>query len=383
MKILYGVQTTGNGHISRSREVIRELKSLGHEVQVLLSGRKPAMPSDLQDFTPYQAFEGLTFSSNRGRLQYFQTAFSLKFFQFYRDIAAYDVSGFDLVITDFEPLSARIARRKSIPSIGLGHQYAFFHDIPKSGANPLASFVIKNFAPVDYPVGLHWYHFNRPILPPIVPHKIGNGYNGHQQIGNKILVYLPFERLADILTLLHPFDRYEFFIYHRLDQPGENGHIHLRPYSRAGFLKDLVECSGVISNAGFELASESMSLGKKILVKPLAGQMEQLSNALVISSLKMGMAMARLNMASVAKFLDRPTRVPAKIPNVARLVAEWVESGYWEDVEGLAHKVWQQTVLPAEEDKGSLNHQSTIFNLQKEKRNGTESLFGMCPQGHE
>ena len=53
MRILYGVQTTGNGHISRSREVIRELKRLGHDVHVLLSGRKAAMPSELEEFTSY------------------------------------------------------------------------------------------------------------------------------------------------------------------------------------------------------------------------------------------------------------------------------------------------------------------------------------------
>ncbi|CAB1083996.1 Glycosyltransferase [Olavius algarvensis Delta 1 endosymbiont] len=121
MKILYGVQTTGNGHISRSREVIRELKNLGHEVQVLLSGRKPAMQSDLEAFEPYETFDGLTFCSHRGRLQYFQTALKLKLFQFYRDIAAYDSSDLDLVITDFEPLSSRIARRRSLPLIGVGH----------------------------------------------------------------------------------------------------------------------------------------------------------------------------------------------------------------------------------------------------------------------
>ncbi|CAB1083995.1 Glycosyltransferase [Olavius algarvensis Delta 1 endosymbiont] len=213
------------------------------------------------------------------------------------------------------------------------------HDIPKKGANPLASFVIKNFAPVDYPVGLHWHHFNRPILPPIVPYKIGNG---RQQIDNKILVYLPFEQLVDILSLLRPFQGYEFSIYHGVPQADDNDHIHLRPYSRTGFLDDLIECNGVISNAGFELASEALSLGKKILVKPLSGQMEQLSNALALTSLNLGMTMEKLDGDGVAQFLDRPSASRLKIPDVARLVAEWIEGGQWEDVEGLARKAWQQ-----------------------------------------
>lgn len=343
MKILYGIQTTGNGHISRSRELIRELKKLGHDVQVLLSGRKPEMPSELKDFHPYQRLNGLTFCTHRGRLKYFQTVFSLNLFQFYRDIASFNGSGYDMVITDFEPISARIARRKLLPSIGVGHQYAFVHDIPLGGDNLLTRFVIKKFAPTDHPVGLHWHHFNRPILPPIVPQTIDGCHN---RIDNKILVYLPFEHLNDILALLKPFRRCEFFIYHRLTKAEDRHNIHLRPYSRAGFLNDLIECSGVISNAGFELASEAMYLGKKILVKPLAGQMEQISNALAITSLKLGMAMNRLNSVRVAQFLDRPAGAPIKFPNVARLIAKWIEDGQWEDVEGLAKLAWQQTVLP-------------------------------------
>ena len=74
----------------------------------------------------------------------------MKLFQFYRDVAAYDVAGLDIVISDFEPLAARIARRHSLPLIGVGQHYAFIHDIPMRGANPLARFVIKNFAPVEF-----------------------------------------------------------------------------------------------------------------------------------------------------------------------------------------------------------------------------------------
>ena len=40
MNILYGVNATGNGHISRSRITISELKKRGHNVTVLFSGRK-------------------------------------------------------------------------------------------------------------------------------------------------------------------------------------------------------------------------------------------------------------------------------------------------------------------------------------------------------
>ncbi len=52
MRILFGVQGTGNGHISRSRELVRKLKSDGHEVEVLVSGRKEEELKEIEVFQP-------------------------------------------------------------------------------------------------------------------------------------------------------------------------------------------------------------------------------------------------------------------------------------------------------------------------------------------
>ena len=169
MKILYGVQATGNGHISRSREVVRNLKDLGHEVDVILSGRDPAGLWGIEIFQPFTVYRGLTFATSRGRMRYFKTALDLNLFEFYRDIRRFNASAYDLVITDFEPLSSRIASRAGLTCIGIAHQYAFLHDIPRSKANPVSRSVLRTFAPADHPIGLHWHHFGQPILPPIIP----------------------------------------------------------------------------------------------------------------------------------------------------------------------------------------------------------------------
>lgn len=67
-----------------------------------------------------------------------------------------------------------------------------------------------------------------------------------------------------------------------------NGHI-TRSREVVRLLKerghdDLTDCSGVIANAGFARSSESLYLGKKLLVKPLEGQLEQESNGLALES---------------------------------------------------------------------------------------------------
>lgn len=338
MKILYGVQATGNGHISRSREVIHHLKGLGHEVRVILTGRDQSHLWEMEAFEPYDTFRGLTFISQRGRVRILRTALQLNLVRFYRDIFAYDASGFDLVVTDFEPVAARIARRNKIPSIGVGHQYAFLYDVPVKKADPLSMWVVKNFAPTDFAAGLHWHHFDQPILPPIIPAHLKSDT---QIQPNKIIVYLPFETLEDIESLLRPYATHQFFIYCSIPVAKDNSHIHWRPFSRTGFLDDLRNCIGVISNAGFELLSEALYLGKKFLIKPLAGQMEQASNAYVISELQLGTVMKKLDQGAVEQFLKKPSVTPIRYPDVARMVAEWIESGNWEDVEGLARSAWK------------------------------------------
>ena len=338
MKILYGVQATGNGHISRSREVVRSLKDLGHDVRVILSGRDPALLWDMEVFEPFEAFRGLTFITIAGRVKYVATARQLNLIRFYHDISSYDAANIDLVITDFEPISARIAKKNKIPSIGIGHQYAFYYKIPVAGANPLARWIIKNYAFVDHPVGLHWDHFNQPILPPIIP---GHLKVAEQTIPDKILVYLPFEDLHDVRRLFENIRTHHFYIYSNVDHPEDSGNIHLRPFSRSGFLNDLVECNGVICNAGFELSSEALHIGKRILVKPIAGQMEQLSNALAISHLNIGMTMKSLNPEQVSAWLNSTPRLPMGYPDVAGILARWIENGGWEDIEALAEDTWR------------------------------------------
>src|SRR6185436_15133083 len=127
----------------------------------------------------------------------------------WRDVWSVDATGVDLVITDFEPVTARVARRRGIPSIGIGHQYAFVYDVPTVRSDPVSRYILRNLAAADIPLGLHWHHFGFPILPPIVPAYL----EVRHAIPNKILVYLPFEDNADIVAQLRGITTHDFFIY--------------------------------------------------------------------------------------------------------------------------------------------------------------------------
>ena len=339
MKILYVVQATGNGHISRSREVIKALKKNGHDVRTIFSGRDPSHLWDIDDFKPYDSFKGFTFHTAKGKIQYLATARDLSPIAFFKDIATYDAKDFDLAIVDFEPVTARIAKRNKLPSIGIGHQYAFIHPVPISHWDPMALMVLKKFAPVEYPLGLHWHHFDQPILPPIIPHMSTNNVKNDPQ---KVLVYLPMEDRDEVKDLFKPHKNFHFYYYTSVENPVDEENIHLRPFSREGFLNDLMDCGGVICNAGFELASEALHIGKKLLVRPLVGQIEQTSNALALTQLNLGTSMMYLEPDIVKNWLHKPSLKPLKYPDVAGTIAEWIGTGNWENYKELADRLWSE-----------------------------------------
>lgn len=64
MRILYGIQGTGNGHLSRTRLVAEQLHKQGAQVQYLISGRDQKSLFDMEMFGDYWHREGLTVQSS-------------------------------------------------------------------------------------------------------------------------------------------------------------------------------------------------------------------------------------------------------------------------------------------------------------------------------
>lgn len=351
MRILYGIQGTGNGHLSRSREVLAELLALGHDVRVLVSGRIHGSPPELGSTVQPLLREGLTFQTRAGRVQLLATALRLSPRRLWLDIRALDrlQPRPELVITDFEPISAWWARSRGVRSIGVGHQYAFVHPaVPLPAGNGAGKLVLRRFAPCDLPLGLHWSDFGQPILPPIVPVLPAPPGPGEPDL---LLVYLPFESRHSIRACLASLTHLRCRIYgHPSGPPQERGpgHLDWRPFSRAGFLEDLGRCAGVICGAGFELPSEVIHLGRRLLVKPLHGQLEQGANALALERLGLGWARPELTPDGIARWLESPAPVGRRWPHVARRVAQWIDAGDLRQPAELARVCWSDPPFPAQ-----------------------------------
>lgn len=341
MRILYGVQGTGNGHLARARAMVPGLHNAGIDFDIVFSGREREDFFNMEVFGEYRSFSGLTLAINRGRVDPFKTVFNVKIGEFLRDIRQFDTADYDLVLTDFEPVSAWVARLRKIPCISLSHQSAFAYSVPKVNGYIASRLVMKTFAPSGMKVGLHWHHFDQPVLPPITEPLLSM-----PQTKNKILVYMGFEELDDIHEFLMPFEQYQFFVFARIAEPHREGHISFNPLSHSEFHRHLQDCAGVISNSGFELASECLVLGKKLLVKPIQGQFEQLSNALALQALGRGTVIQSLDQSILQEWLELPPHQPIAYPDVVGAISEWLPEFRQHSIESLARSLWEKTPMP-------------------------------------
>lgn len=344
MHILYGVQTTGRGHLVRSRTIIAALKERGHEVDTLFSG-PPVEPIWLDALVePWTRCEGLTHVSIDGRISYLASARRLRPLRFLRDVRSISARGADLVISDYEPITARVAKRERRTSLGIGHLYAYAYPIPVAGRNQFNHAIMRRFAPVDVALGLHWYHFGQPVLPPMIAADVPDCSATRND--GPVLVYLSFESLDAVIRLLTELGEQEFRVYSRVETPYRVANVEVLPTSRAAFLADLARARGVICNAGFSLISEALHLGKRVLAKPVRHQTEQESNAESLEQLGLAAVCRRLDPVTISAWLDSPIPEPMSYPEVMNPLLDWIETRHWDSAQDLAAMLWSGTRMP-------------------------------------
>jgi len=337
LKFLFGIQGTGNGHITRSRIIIKLLRSKGHEVDIIISGRKKNELFGINDLKPYSVFNGISYETKKGKMKKLKTLKNVGIFQFLKDLKKIKNKNYDLVISDYEPLTAYLAKKWKKTSIGIAHQYAFEYNIPKTEYNLFNNFLMTKYAPVDINIGLHWHHFNQPILPPIIEK---NDFHDLNEKSDQLMVYLPWEDKKFVVDLLSKIENFTFLVYCNVKKQINIKNIKYRPLSRKTFLKDLKESEGIITNAGFETPSEALSMGKKVFVKPLKGQFEQLSNAKALKELQLATVTNKLTKKNIEKWCLKTERKKITCDGVADQIVKWIEKGNFDELDQLKSKFW-------------------------------------------
>lgn len=282
MKVLYAIQGTGNGHLSRARDIVPILQQKV-ELDILVSGVQAdvELPFDIK-----HQLKGWSFIfGKKGGVDLWATYKNSNFKQFRKEIALLDIEQYDLVINDFEPISAWAAKLHKVPCISMSHQAAVnAMESPKPKKRDLfGERILKYYAPTPSYVGFHFKRFNEHIYTPVIRGEIRNL---QPTVKNHYTVYLPAYGDPKLIAFFSNFKNTSWQIFSKHTQKSYSiNNIHIAPVNNQAFLKSFETCKGIICGAGFEAPAEALYLQKKLLVTPMKNQYEQQCNAEALKEL--------------------------------------------------------------------------------------------------
>jgi uncharacterized protein (TIGR00661 family) len=276
MKILYAIQGTGNGHISRAKDIIPALQKRV-ETDILISGTQ----ADIN--LPYvikHRYKGMSFVFGKsGNVDLLKTFKSNNLRRFYKEIKSCPVQDYDLVINDFEPISARAAKWRGIPCFSLSHQSALHSpNVPRpKHKDRIGKFILNHYAPADKAYSFHFKKYDDRIFTPVIRKEIRNHTVA---LGDYITVYLPAYGDKKLIKVLRKIKNTRFEVFSKHTQNAYiAGNIKISRINGDHFSESMAGCAGVLCGAGFETPAEALFLGKKLLVIPMKNQYEQHFNA--------------------------------------------------------------------------------------------------------
>jgi uncharacterized protein (TIGR00661 family) len=276
MKILYAIQGTGNGHLSRAKDIIPVLRKRC-ETDILVSGTQ----ADISlPFKVKYRLKGFSFVfGKKGGVDVWNTYVNANAKRLRDEIRSLPVKDYDFVINDFEPVSAWACLINKVPCVSLSHQAAVMDKnspMPKN-KDPFGRFILHNYAPSLVQFGFHFSRYSKNIFTPVIRNEIRSIMPTDQ---GYYTVYLPSYSNEELTERLKNFPKVKWQVFSK-HASGDtyDGNIEIHRITNEGFLSSLAGSTGVLCGAGFETPAEALYLGKKLLVIPMYNQYEQLCNA--------------------------------------------------------------------------------------------------------
>ena len=319
MKVLYAIQGTGNGHISRAREIIPHLQDYC-QCDILISGTQ----CDVELGIPVKyRFKGLGFVfGKKGGIDMWNTTMNANLPNFRREIAQLPVEDYDLVINDFEPVSAWACNKKKVPCISLSHQGSLLSkNVPfPEEKNHFGKFVLRNYAPAMMHFGFHFETYDQNIFTPVIRKQVRLCEVAELDY---YTVYLPSYSDKRLIKKLSHFGNTNWHIFSKHTKTAyQTGSVIITPITNDEFVADMAKSKGVLCGAGFETPAEALFLNKKLMVIPMKGQYEQQCNAAalelmgvpVIKNLKEG------QFEKIGQWLESDKKVIVDYPDQTRRI---------------------------------------------------------------
>lgn len=328
LKILYAIQATGNGHISRAMQLLPYLQQYG-TVDAFLSGSNSHLQAQLP--VKYRSKGVSLFYTNHGGLHYPKMVQSCHPLRIWKEAKALPVEKYDLVINDFECITSLACKLKRIPSINFGHQASFMsRHTPRPQQKSFAGeLILQKYATATAYAGLHFENYDTFIFQPIIKSAILQANVTNQQ---HVTVYLSHYSIQVIAPYLASLPHICFHVFSKqVNQPYTENNIRFLPIDNELFNQSLINCAGIITGAGFETPAEALYMGKKLMCIPIGGQYEQLCNAAALARHQHVAIVPRID-AAFANTISEWYQAPAPNPlvlkqNTYHIVQQVIEMG--------------------------------------------------------
>jgi uncharacterized protein (TIGR00661 family) len=242
----------------------------------------------------------------------------------------------DVVITDYEPISAKVAYGHKVPLVTIDQQSKYLTgEFPKelhgqTYADEVAR--LKMFFPTAAArIACSFFDVVKKkdgedvvMLPPIIKDSVLNMKN-EPVWPVSILVYFSSQKefpqnLSDIALVLSKISNVQFHIFApNIDGVKERENVHLYKHGDNHFGEVLRTCSGIVSTAGHTLLSEAMYLGIPVYAIPLPVY-EQQMNAEVIDKNGFGIRSESINEADLDDFIENIPKFRDSIEQDTRIL---------------------------------------------------------------
>ena len=292
MRIVYGVQSVGRGHLARFLALKPFFDRDGHELLIILSGEQDPPAAFLEAIRTcrYARLAGVSMVedgeggvSKRKTVQTFAAGLPDLFSSLYR--AHHLISDFrpDLIVSDFDVLTASPFVAPHVHKVGIGNQAMLHHPGVTHIAGHRMERLNVNLAiklctgGIDTLLGCHFYPLDDQSLPPILRREILEtpaADHGH------IVVYHSFRgQLDPIARFARAEPDREIIVYGYPTRPPAMPTNMRFETDTARFVADLASCAAYVGTAGFQAICEAFYFGKRIVLQPIEGQYEQRWNS--------------------------------------------------------------------------------------------------------
>ncbi|GIU68837.1 MAG: hypothetical protein KatS3mg002_0073 [Candidatus Woesearchaeota archaeon] len=325
-RIIYSINGEGMGHATRSMALIEELRNK-HDI-LIIAGSSRIYPYLKELHPKVVMYEGIRISYNQDKVDDYETL--KKYFRWilkespksikkiYRTFKKYNP---DILLTDFEGTTSYIANILNIPVVCICNVHSITklkNIIPKKYTKELlkAKIVVNTtFPKADYHLITTFFYNpvrreNVFLFPPILRKEL---LKLKPKSLDYILVYQTASTNKKIFDELKK-TNYDYIVY-GFDMEKKDENLTFRKFNNKEWLKDLENCKAVITNGGYSLISEAISLHKPILSVPIKGQFEQILNALHVKKLGYGEMYDNITSSNIEKFINNIQKYEKNLKN--------------------------------------------------------------------